>query len=776
MTAPSITQALVEKYKASHTTQGNRDTTEQTAQGVWGSFKGLIGASSTGMLNWVKGGTQMDFTQREKIENLLMQKRTAISYSEWLAAGKQLDELQQFNTWKEEKESTLYDFELIEKNLNDLREARKAGDVRKLTYLIRTTWTRNIANIGNVNLYRHSHTGTKALIEEYLQECELALADVTAEGNGIDDKYVLGMLIQTRKNIGRTALVLSGGGCFGLFHIGVLAALTEGEILPRIISGSSAGAIVASVLCVHNQDEVVDLLQNIVEKNFNIFDDSTKKEGFLKCLSRFLKYGTWFDSDNLKRTMIDFLGDLTFREAYYRTGKILNITVSPASVHEHPRLLNYLTAPSVLIWSAVCASCSLPGIFPSSTIYEKNPKTGLTQEWHHTSVKFVDGSVDNDLPIARLSEMFNVDHIIACQVNPHVVPFLKLSVTCVGGEIETEYSARFKTKLGQLYDIWAAEVTHYLQMAAEMSISRNLCTKLRSVLSQQYSGDITILPDLSEVARLNKLLVNPTPEYLLQATMKGARATWPKISIIRNHCGLEFALDRAINLLKSRNFKDLTSHLTLVNSPNLDGTLYDGQHLAVDSMMLKTGKKGSHPPLHHNRHRSETLTIGRLKTLRAVKSNIHVDTAVPQTPVRYNGNRNQRSYSASNEETGSFFYPQNFSLPASENGSPRSYKEVEGDFKHIMSSSSPNKKMGKPSLFMKGPGMSTRPSSSELYGKSVSVSSRPSSSELFLSPKKGKYNNIDDLDGLFAVELPLVSDESADPVKVDEFSSPSPEI
>lgn len=765
----------MQKYNAQNSTaepRGANRRDENGGGGLWGQFKHMVGDTAAAAMSIVYGDTTKSFTQKEKIRNLLAQKKTAISYAQWLSAGQELDELQQFNVWKDEKESTLYDYELIEKNLQDLREARSAGDVRRLTYLIRTTWSRNIGNIGNVNLYRHSHTGTKTLIEDYLQECELALEDVTAEGNGIEDKYVLGMLTQTRKNIGRTALVLSGGGCFGLFHIGVLAALLEGEILPRIISGSSAGAIVASILCVHNQEEIVNLLQNIVERKFCIFDDMTKKEGFLICLSRFLKYGTWFDSGNLQETMIEFLGDLTFREAYYRTGKILNITVSPASVHEHPRLLNYLTTPSVLIWSAVCASCALPGIFPSSTIYEKNPKTGVTQEWHHTSVKFVDGSVDNDLPIARLSEMFNVDHIIACQVNPHVVPFLKLSVTCVGGEIETEYSARFKTKLGQMYEIWAAEVTHYLQMAAEVGISRNLCTKLRSVLSQQYSGDITILPDLSEVGRLNKMLSDPTPEYLLEITMKGARATWPKFSIIDNHCGLEFALDRAINLLKSRNFKDLTSHLTLVNSSNLNVNSYPlhaVQPLTIEPIVTKSGSAKKAQQKHHNRHRSETLTIARLKTLRAVKSNLHVDTdaAAGLQSKRYPAGvagRYHRSYSASNEESGSFFHPQNFSLPPSESGSPLSLREQDNYFMREGIQTTPiRRKRSKQSLFMKSPAVHSTSSSSE---------------RLFISPKKSIYSNIDDLDGLFmpssegSASATCVDD--ADPVKVDEFSSPDP--
>jgi TAG lipase/steryl ester hydrolase/phospholipase A2/LPA acyltransferase len=53
------------------------------------------------------------------------------------------------------------------------------------------------------------------------------------------------------------------------------------------------------------------------------------------------------------RVMRDLLGDMTFQEAYNRTRRILNIPVSTSSLYELPRLLNYITAPNVMIWSAV---------------------------------------------------------------------------------------------------------------------------------------------------------------------------------------------------------------------------------------------------------------------------------------------------------------------------------------------------------------------------------------------------------------------------------------
>ncbi|KAG0658880.1 Lipase 4 [Monosporozyma unispora] len=496
-----------------------------------------------------------DYQKDLLIAKLQSQRSHAMSYAEWRHSALRLDALTSKYKWKQKLECGLYDYQLIRNLLSQLRDARSKQDYHQLLYLIRTNWVRNLGNMGNVNLYRHSYTGTKQLIDEYIEESRKCIEELV-NGSDLDDGYLMGILQQTRRNIGRTALVLSGGGTFGLFHIGVLSTLFELDLLPKVISGSSAGAIVASILSVHHKEEIPALLQQILGTEFNIFKDDKKKsesENFLIKMSRFFKNGTWFNNEHLVNTMISFLGDLTFREAYNRTGKILNITVSPASLFEQPRLLNNLTAPNVLIWSAVCASCSLPGIFPSSPLYEKDLKTGETRIWNgSSSVKFVDGSVDNDLPISRLSEMFNVDHIIACQVNIHVVPFLKLSVSCVGGEIEDEFSARLRQNLGKMYNFLSNEMIHAFEVGSEMGIATNTLTKLRSVLSQQYSGDITILPDMGMLLRFNELLSNPTRDFLLREITNGARATWPKISVIENHCAQEFALDKAISFLKGR--------------------------------------------------------------------------------------------------------------------------------------------------------------------------------------------------------------------------------
>lgn len=635
----SLTQRLIKRHISSHDiddeqTYGKKSSAKAMMSNVGLAFDlGLTLMSSVLRTLPISKHLLGPPSESEAVINsLIAQQKVAVSYDEWKELSLKLDTLLGNQKWKQNPVSDLYDYELITLRLNQLRYTRTRKDYKKLLYLIRTTWTRNIGNIGNVNLYRHSLVGTKNLIEDYLEECELSINCLIDESviTGLDDRYILGMLIQTRKAIGRTALVLSGGGCFGLFHIGVLSTLLEQDLLPKIVSGSSAGAIVASILSVHTPEEVDELLAEVLNKEFMIFSDSeenrikekrSKQSVFVNVL-RFLRTGNFFDSSYLIQTMKSFLGSLTFREAYNRTGRILNVTVSPASFHEQPRLLNYITAPNVLIWSAVCASCALPGVFPSTIIYEKDSINGKIREWNHISVKFVDGSVDNDLPITRLSEMFNVDHIIACQVNPHVAPFLKLSLTCVGGEIEHELSAKVKSYFNSIYKQATSEIIHYLDISQELGIARNMSKKLKSILTQKYSGDITILPDL-RITELDKVLKNPTPQFILDAAVRGARSTWPKLGLIHNHCFVEFLLDKAISRVRSKlisNKVNMTGiSLALVNSPVDSDSNHSEDDMFVKETLfgeaVKEPKRNSTALLHRQRSESLTSTFGTTRSV-----------------------------------------------------------------------------------------------------------------------------------------------------------------
>ena len=72
-----------------------------------------------------------------------------------------------------------------------------------------------------------------------------------------------------------------------------------------------------------------------------------------------------------------FTPTCSFPAAFDRTGRIINITVAPINNYDPPRLLNYLTAPHICVWSAAAASCAVPGLFDSITLIVKEPN-GMT--------------------------------------------------------------------------------------------------------------------------------------------------------------------------------------------------------------------------------------------------------------------------------------------------------------------------------------------------------------------------------------------------------------
>ncbi|KAG8533090.1 uncharacterized protein KY384_001873 [Bacidia gigantensis] len=470
----------------------------------------------------------------------------------------ELDEIEGNNDWKAAVESTDYDATLVQARLKQMTEARISCDIGKMLFLVRTSLTRNLGDMGNQQMYRHSHIGTKDLVENYITatlDTLEALLDVSAKAkcDGLESRYILEQLLSSRQAFGRSALLLSGGGTFGMNHIGVLKALWEVRLLPRIISGASAGSIVCAVICTRSDEEVPNLLDTFCDGSLDVFEEEGSEDGLLRKVARFLKHGALYDIEHLTRIMRDLLGEITFQEAYNRTRKILNITVSSASLYELPRLLNYITAPNVLIWSAVAASCSVPFVYTAASLLAKDPKTGEAVTWNPTPQQWIDGSVDNDIPMTRLAEMFNVNHFIVSQVNPHVVPFLMKDEGLMkkSPQEATINPTVTPSWLDSLSHLAKDEALHRMHMLTDLGIFPNLLTKMVSVLSQKYSGDITILPEIS-YADFPRILSNPTPDFMQQAMLAGERATWPKISIIKNHCAIELALDDAVQKLRTR--------------------------------------------------------------------------------------------------------------------------------------------------------------------------------------------------------------------------------
>ena len=118
------------------------------------------------------------------------------------------------------------------------------------------------------------------------------------------------------------------------------------------------------------------------------------------------------DGNALKDACRLYCGDKTFLEIYETNGWNLNITVTDGMRTSDSKLCNYLTTPNILVWSACQASCAIPGIYAPHEILMKD-ENGVIKPYNHITLRgnftFIDGSVACDLPINRMSELFNIN-------------------------------------------------------------------------------------------------------------------------------------------------------------------------------------------------------------------------------------------------------------------------------------------------------------------------------------------------------------------------------
>lgn len=369
--------------------------------------------------------------------------RTALTYEEWAHAAKMLDkETPKMN------ESDLYDEELVRNKLQELRHRRQEGSLRDIIFCMRADLIRNLGNMCNPELHKERLQVPK-LIKEYIDEVSTQLRMVCdSDSQDVTLEEKLSFMHETRHAFGRTALLLSGGASLGAFHVGVVKALVEHKLLPRVIAGSSVGSIMCSVVATRSWPE----LQSFFEDSLHSLQFFDQMGGLLTVVKRVRTQGAVHDIRYLQWMLRNLTSNLTFQEAYDMTGRILGITVCSPRKHEPPRCLNYLTSPHVVIWSAVTASCAFPGLFEAQELMAKDrsgeivpyhPPFNLDpEEGSSTSARrWRDGSLEIDLPMMQLKELFNVNHFIVSQANPHIVPLLRMK------ELVRAYGGNFAAKV-----------------------------------------------------------------------------------------------------------------------------------------------------------------------------------------------------------------------------------------------------------------------------------------------------------------------------------------
>ncbi|CAI6243844.1 unnamed protein product [Periconia digitata] len=490
-------------------------------------------------------------------------------FEEWEAAAFQLDEILGYDLWRQNPTSKYYDYRLIYERLQAIIEAREEDDILGLVSLLRSGLVRNLGNITAPRLYNRAYAGTKLLIEDYITQVALAIDHVTrypvSNSAGLTNQTKLDVMHDTRQAFGRSVLVLQGGAIFGLCHLGVVKALHLRGLLPRIIAGTATGALIAALVGVHTEDELLEFLKGS-SINLTAFakQSTAGKEAdrpsswwqtLVRRIKRFIREGYFLDVGVLEQVVRANVEDLTFQEAYLKTKRVLNITVSTTGRGGVPNVLNYLTAPNVLIWSAALASnASASTLYHPVTLLCKDDRDNIVpwspaseatfHPWTHAS--YADS---RDSPLHRIAELFNVNHFIVSQARPYLAPFLRSDLHHPHPSSSTTSS--FSSFSLPLLRLIVMEIQHRLHQLNEL---RLLPPSIRRFLldeSVPAGTSLTLVPELTG-GDFFKLLENPTKEALDNWILRGERSVWPAVGALKVRCAVEVELDRGYQLVRRR--------------------------------------------------------------------------------------------------------------------------------------------------------------------------------------------------------------------------------
>lgn len=489
----------------------------------------------------------MNLGQQKKLQKAI---DNATTYAEWSDAAQAYDVWSGAERWRMMDQSRRYDYVSIRVRLDRLRSLRARHDNRGLLFTLNEGIHGNMGGMGNSKLYDRAKFGTKLLIQDYVDEVVDALLHLASpEVNDISFEEKLEFFRRAHHCFGCSALMLSGSGSLLYFHIGVVKALLEHDLLPNILSGASGGAFVSGVVCTHSNEDLKEMLS--AEYLSSTVGQQEARRGLFKLPKRIRAH-------EVRGLLGKYLPDMTFQEAFEFTGRQLNVSVAPVEEHQTSRLLNAVTSPNVYIAESVFASSAIPGIFPPVTLSAKNDQG--ERQAYLPSRKWVDGSISDDLPAKRLARLYGVNHYIVSQTAPHVLPFVTDGKRDSGALAQIRYAG---LQTARAWVNAGAELTR--QPFLRSKVLSQLTNAVQSIINQDYIGDINILPP-TKFFNPTKVLAHLSEKEIAELVLMGERSTWPKLEMVRVQTKVGGVLSSIV-----KDYEEVGLHETAENSKVING-------------------------------------------------------------------------------------------------------------------------------------------------------------------------------------------------------------
>lgn len=131
------------------------------------------------------------------------------------------------------------------------------------------------------------------------------------------------------------------------------------------------------------------------------------------------------------------------------------------------------------------------------------------EAFHTKQASYSDGSIENDLPMQQLSELFNVNHFIVSQVNPHsaILSSMSLRASVWSNPVYGFIVGYVRFLKDQCKD-WVKNIVNFFISRSQLPVWSGR-RGVAQTLTQEYEGrgsDVTIMPWEGHMSSLSALM------------------------------------------------------------------------------------------------------------------------------------------------------------------------------------------------------------------------------------------------------------------------------